>query len=322
VLRGLARQGLLPRVDLLSTVSGGGYIGAMLARLVQSLGWPGTLAALSDTRSLLQWWVFHGPGTGVDPQGAAARWLAAFALAVGWLALTGPNADTANTSSLHSFYRARLTRAYVAVGNPARFDKAMRTAGATGPAQTTPASPASPASPQALAELASVREVLSGDDHELMHHRPEQAGGPLHLINTCVNQTRDDASGLYNADRKGLMLTASARGFEVGPHGFTPLMPAERPGTVGRWVAMSGAAAAPGAGSYTSSGWALLLFGLGMRLGAWLRAPGGDPPVTGSWRWPSRACCWARPWPAFTVGWTRGGTPATAGTSRTPVCGR
>lgn len=38
LLRGLASQGLLARVDFLSTISGGGYAGAMLGRLVSALG--------------------------------------------------------------------------------------------------------------------------------------------------------------------------------------------------------------------------------------------------------------------------------------------
>ena len=37
-----------------------------------------------------------------------------------WLVLTAGNAQMANGSSLHSFYRARLNRAYLAVGNPRR----------------------------------------------------------------------------------------------------------------------------------------------------------------------------------------------------------
>ena len=38
LLRGLAAQGLFRRVDYLSTISGGGYVGAMLGRLISALG--------------------------------------------------------------------------------------------------------------------------------------------------------------------------------------------------------------------------------------------------------------------------------------------
>src|SRR6478672_3555734 len=38
LLRGLARAGVLPRLDYLSTVSGGGFVGAMYGRLVTQIG--------------------------------------------------------------------------------------------------------------------------------------------------------------------------------------------------------------------------------------------------------------------------------------------
>src|SRR5690606_18025056 len=96
-------------------------------------------------------------------------------------------------------------------------------------------------------------------------------GGPLHLVGVCLNQTREAASGMYNADRKGLAATISARGMELGRDRFLPLAQMRDPGTLGRWIAISGAAASPGAGSYTSRGWAVLLFMVGARLGFWLR---------------------------------------------------
>src|SRR5690606_15715775 len=111
------------------------------------------------------------------------------------------------------------------------------------------------------------------------HYRPEGHGGPIHLVNTCLNQTRDDLSGLYNADRKGTAVTASWRGLEVGPSEFLPMNPRHDAGTLGRWIAVSGAAASPGAGAYTSRGLALLMYFLGVRLGLWVRAPGKAVPL-------------------------------------------
>jgi hypothetical protein len=98
-------------------------------------------------------------------------------------------------------------------------------------------------------------------------------GGPIHLVNTCLNQTRDDKSGLYNADRKGTVVTASWRGFEIGQRDFIAYRAEQDIGTLGRWVSVSGAAASPGAGAYTSRGLALLVYFLGVRLGHWMRAP-------------------------------------------------
>ena len=116
-------------------------------------------------------------------------------------------------------------------------------------------------------------QVVDGDDLRLRAYRPELKGGPIHLVNTCLNQTRDDDSGLYNADRKGSAVTASWRGFEVGAKEFIAFKDSHDAGTLGRWVAVSGAAASPGAGAYTSRGLALLVYFLGVRLGHWMRSP-------------------------------------------------
>ena len=198
-----------------------------------------------------QWFVF-APETFAAFRSVPA-WMRAGLLGLvwaAWVGLTAGNAQMANTSSLHSFYRARLTRAYLAMGNRLRNlgdDEGSRS---------------------------DVTQVVEGDDTGLQHYRPELQGGPIHLVNTCLNQTRDDKSGLYNADRKGTAVTASWRGFEIGPREFVALQPEQDVGTLGRWIAVSGAAASPGAGAYTSRGLALLVYFLGVRLGHWMRAPG------------------------------------------------
>ena len=104
------------------------------------------------------------------------------------------------------------------------------------------------------------------------------------MVNTCLNQTRDGKSGLYNADRKGASVTATCRGIEIGKDGLVPAHEPYDAGTLGRWVAVSGAAASTGAGSYTSRGLALLIYFLGVRLGMWVRAPREQVPL----KWLSR----------------------------------
>jgi GH24 family phage-related lysozyme (muramidase) len=235
---------------------------ALLPRLLNLASLVGILALVLVWLVLLQWFVF-APDT-FDTFVGVPAWMRAALVATGWLLwvlLTAGNAQMANTSSLHSFYRARLTRAYLAVGNRRRGldDRTQR--------------------------RADVTEVVEGDDTALAHHHPETVGGPIHLVNTCLNQTRDDASGLYNADRKGTAVTATWRGLEVGADKFIPADPAVDAGTLGRWVAVSGAAASPGAGSYTSRGLALLVYFLGVRLGHWVKAPEPTPAL----RWLSAA---------------------------------
>ena len=221
-----------------------------LPRLLNFGSLLGLLALVTAWLVVWQWFVF-APETFAAFRSVPA-WIRAALLGLvwaAWVGLTAGNAQMANTSSLHSFYRARLTRAYLAVGNR------LRNLG------------------DDEAERSDVTQVVEGDDTGLRHYRPEVQGGPIHLVNTCLNQTRDDKSGLYNADRKGTAVTASWRGFEVGPREFVALRPEQDVGTLGRWIAVSGAAASPGAGAYTSRGLALLVYFLGVRLGHWMRAP-------------------------------------------------
>ena len=221
-----------------------------LPRLLNFGSLLGMLALVTTWLVVLQWFVF-APETFSALRNTPA-WMRASLLALvwaAWVALTAGNAQMANTSSLHSFYRARLTRAYLAVGNRQRDlgdDEGNRS---------------------------DVTKVVEGDDTSMEHYRPELEGGPIHLVNTCLNQTRDDKSGLYNADRKGTGVTASWRGFEIGPREFVAFRPEHDVGTLGRWIAVSGAAASPGAGAYTSRGLALLVYFLGVRLGHWMHAP-------------------------------------------------
>ena len=225
-------------------------------RLFNLAGLVGLLALVLAWLVLVQWLVFApDPVRAVRDFAPGVRALGLLALAVLWWLLSARNAHMANATSLHGFYRARLTAAYLAVGNP---ERGLVDGGAAH-----------------MAKESNVREVVVGDDTGLCSYHPEACGGPIHLVNVTLNQTRDDASGLYNADRKGTLVTASARALEVGPRDAAIVRDcdAQDIGTLGRWVAASGAAASPGAGSYTSAGWALLLFFLGVRLGYWLRAP-------------------------------------------------
>ena len=229
---------------LLGVVSAIGLLGLVMAWLV-----------------VLQWLVF-APDSVEALSSAPPLMRAIFVLlaCVAWIALTSTNTHMPNSTSLLAFYRARLTRAYLAIGNPARLPW------------------------QGLGKERNVRDVVEGDDGLLAHYRPEDQGGPIHLINTCLNETRDSDSDLYNADRKGALLTVSWRGMEVGPRAVHKHPSPEQAGTVGQWVAISGAAASPGAGAYTSRGLALLLYFLGIRLGFWVASPIRTPGL----RWLSQ----------------------------------
>ncbi|WP_295531497.1 hypothetical protein [uncultured Pseudacidovorax sp.] len=250
--------------------------------LLQALGY--LLSAL-----LLVWWtalvmkvvfgaVFPITGIGASPGGRAltqpdfgAGWLqlllvmlpvAAYALC------TGRNVQFLNLSSLHTFYAARLTRAYLGAANGRRFsmntsaldpiDGALRT--------DTPDH--------------SVGEVHPDDDTPLQQYAPHRAGGPVHLINTCVNQSAAARGRLFNRDRKGLPLCVMAGGAsQLGQEGWKR-MPGIGTMSLGSWLAISGAAVAPGLGARTQRGLSALLTFAGVRLGYWLTREARDHEAT------------------------------------------
>ena len=211
--------------------------------------------------------VFYGGGftTGTPPVNEPEIWATQSAARLGLLALpcllyvifTGSNLASLNASSLHNFYRSRLTRSYVSVGNAARGFTPDALAKAT---------------PDAVDTLTRVSDIVAHDDLPLKEYQPHVHGGPLHLVNVCVNQTVDDRTGEFNRDRKGRNMTLSSLGCDLGSpaqHTVFECREGAVP-TLGQWIAISGAAAAPGMGSHTSKGLAALLTLCGARLGYWL----------------------------------------------------
>lgn len=224
-----------------------------------------------------------GPGAAKDTE----LWWCAFAgftlLAAACSQYAG--LESLNLSSLHNFYRARLERAYISVGN-----YTPQANSASGQRfQQSPLQPST--SPKPLMRL---NEASDADDIQIHSYRPEQHGGPIHLINCTINQTVDDRTGSYNADRKGVALTISATGFEIGTGCPQELPPAWKSIGLSRWIAISGAAVSTGLGSLTSTGLAILLFLGNVRLGYWISSP---PPRTGDtthrrpWRSKMKGVC-------------------------------
>lgn len=208
-----------------------------------------TLALFDETRGLqfkLSWF-----------------WLSVITLPVAlMMGVSLRNRDFLNRSSLYTFYRARLVRAYLGAGNVARF-------GAHPQAATAAYQRHEVARPGSV----SVQDVHAGDDMAMADYAPHAGGGPVHLINACVNQTCDPRGGLFNQDRKGLPITVGPQGrVRVGDEGWRTM---EKPDglTLGSWMAISGAAVAPGLGSSTKPGIASLLTMCGIRLGYWWQAP-------------------------------------------------
>jgi len=122
-------------------------------------------------------------------QGGLGGWLLASALLVS--IAVGRATDFVNLSSLQSLYAARLGRTYLGAANEARIN----------------------------GEDAAARDVDTAhpDDDLFLHdYHPERAGGPLHLINVCVNQTVDVTSGRQLKEDRGLPLCLGPAGASVG----------------------------------------------------------------------------------------------------------
>jgi hypothetical protein len=192
-------------------------------------------------------------------------------------------------SSLASFYASRLARAYLGAANPQRLDSRRG-----GKVRDT---------------AFSRTEPIDGDRIDLDDYAPHLEGGPLHLINVTINETYDARSKLLEPDRTGLPMAIGPLAIDVGVHhhaarrvtvgvdaqargGMTlrcqtwvvdPEKKDETPfrvfpdgGSVtaerldlADWVALSGAAVAPGLGPRTRVSRSILATAFNLRLGGW-----------------------------------------------------
>lgn len=103
--------------------------------------------------------------------------------------------DFLNLTSLHGAYSARITRTFLGASNTAR------TVGTSNIAS-------------------DVTVSHPKDDIAHADYRPEEQGGPLHLISVCVNETVDHASQREVRENKGLLMTIGSFGVSVGKRYF------------------------------------------------------------------------------------------------------
>ncbi|WP_076999686.1 patatin-like phospholipase family protein [Variovorax sp. KK3] len=251
---------VLPTLSNLSS-SAGGNSGALLR-------WVGRLLGYLLTFLLCTWWVslvyqavlgsmFGGETLQYDDAGQVLVLIAIPVVAYLWW--TGRNFAFLNLSSLHSFYRARLVRSYMGAANGKRFGQADPL-GALKPIDTVMPT---------NSPTASIDDVWPDDDLSLADYQPQRGGGPVHLFGVCVNQTTDPRGGIFNQDRRGLNLTMASGGLmQVGQEAWQPL-PIAASMSVGRWMAISGAAVSSGMGRGTLGGLSALLTFAGVRLGYW-----------------------------------------------------
>jgi len=166
--------------------------------------------------------------------------------------VTGRNFGFLNASSLHNFYKERVVRGYLGAANRRRLG-------------ADPLDALSGLSPPRV----PVGEVDEGDDIAISQYAPHRFGGPVHLVNVCINQTHDPRQQLFNRDRKSLPLTIGPQGWMQAAGSDWTQARAKGALSLGAWAAISGAAFAPGLGRLTRRGLAALSVFAGLRLGYW-----------------------------------------------------
>jgi hypothetical protein len=179
----------------------------------------------------------------------------AFVTTLGWMA--DPNA-----LSMHSFYKGRLTRAYLGASNENR-----------GQGEN------------------EITESVAGDDILLTNLQNCRQGAPYHLINTTLNLV--GGRDLATAQRSSAMFVLSkyyCGSLRTGYRETKDYMHSEF--SLGTAVAVSGAAVSPNMGSVkTTASLAMLMTLLNVRLGYWA-------PTPNKGRWSSAQ---ARLWPYYTL---------------------
>ena len=243
-----------------------------IANLLQQRAKPppliiGRIAGYALTFLLCSWWVslVHRAALGAAFQRHSPNFTATLVVlavigvpVIAYLLLTGRNLKFLNLSSLHAFYWARLVRSYLGAANSMRFDGAAPLGAIDELPRPMPVSP----------RLIGVSDIQRDDDIAFSQYTPQRYGGPIHIVNVCVNQTRDPRGGLFNQDRRGLAMSIASSGhIRVSQGAWQPLPPNAL--TLGRWTAISGAAIAPGLGSLSRGGISALAMFAGLRLGYW-----------------------------------------------------
>jgi len=204
--------------------------------------------------------------------------------------LFGQTRRFANLSSVHGFYSVQLTRTFLGASNEGRLNRAnWKTRPTSGPVSwkgddcsgarywNWPRPPGYKPSQEGAAALVKLRTW--------------DKGGPLHIVNTTVNETVDQRSGVQNRDRKGIGLAIGPSALSLGirhhlvtgADGWSVFPLSEdshrvfkadsktppEPLSLGRWMSISGAAFSAAAGANTTVPLAILCGMFNVRLGYW-----------------------------------------------------
>jgi choline dehydrogenase-like flavoprotein len=163
-------------------VSGGLKNKISYIRIATYLGLPLALFALFVLDVLAHWIFIRFP----------ASCISLVLLTGAFSAVLGRAIDFLNLSSLRATYASRLSRTFLGASNEARIYGSPTNEGR------------------------DVSQANPDDDIPHDKYHPERNGGPLHLINVCVNETVDVTSEREVRERKGLPMCITPHGISVG----------------------------------------------------------------------------------------------------------
>ncbi len=234
-------------------------------------------ALARDPLSVRTW--CHVPSECLKYAGLSFAATLLISLVIGW------THSLLNRSTQLPLYSARITRAYLGASNPKRYSEVSEKSSKPHPSAAT-----------ALREDDDVPATDYFGWNEGKIKPPWENGGPLHIINTTLNETIDGRSKAHELDRKGLGMAVGPHGLSVGarhhltfnrciegpkPEGFsvfpelsTSVPDGEKMLSLGLWASISGAAFSTGLGSRTRPAFSLLAGLTNVRLGHWWHAPG------------------------------------------------
>ncbi len=230
----------------------GGIIAALVVLLQFSyIPWDASAALIAEGRTgTVNLWLYR-----VHAAFGLITTLLTWAIAIGWTV-------DPNMLSLHSFYKARLTRAYLGASNRRRRHTQRR-----------------------------ITEAVVGDDVPLAELRNCRRGAPYHIVNATLNLVGGRDLSTAQRSAANFILTQNYCG---SPRtGYRPTSEYMRGGmTLGTAVSISGAAASPNMGSKTpTAALAMLMTLFNVRLGYWAPTPNSE-----GWHFGQ-----ARLWPFYTL---------------------
>lgn len=158
--------------------------------LVVALAWVSlAIIGLSATACGLGWrWDLVWDGERFHPMSGGWPLLLAVAICLVASWVFSRSFGFVNLSSMQQLYAARLARAYLGATNPLRRKNANH----------------------------SMTDLIPGDDVRIDAYAPHRHGGPLHLINSTINETISGKTNIERIDRKGLALAVGPAGLSVG----------------------------------------------------------------------------------------------------------